>query len=361
MAFLPKPRPVFAVARYYAKTRILSGSIRNLMSKQLVYSEFGDPLHVVKIRESEVPDLGSQDVLVRMLAAPINPADINTIQGKNPCLPTLPSVPGDEGVGEVVEVGKHVCRVKFGDRVVLSSRLLGSWRYYGVYNERDVHQISKNLPLPEASMLSIAPCMAYRLLNDFRNVEHGETIIQNAANSPCGQSVIQLCRARGINTFNIVASHCGYEAVKAYLLSLGATAVFTLEEAEELTAFDTSLARPVLALNCLGGRYEDVMLKLLERNGAIVYYGCGYDLPIAKQFLRCDAEFYRFHIHEWEGCASCVEKDIMYKAITQQMVQGNFKAPVYQAVELKDYIYALRNTLHCEAFTTLNYVFDFTV
>lgn len=81
MAFLPKPKSVFAFARYYAKTRIITGSIRNLMSKQLMYSEFGDPLQVVKITESEVPDLGSQDVLVRMLAAPINPADINTIQG----------------------------------------------------------------------------------------------------------------------------------------------------------------------------------------------------------------------------------------------------------------------------------------
>lgn len=54
---------------------------RNLMSRQLVYNEFGDPLHVVKYRECEVPPLGKQDVLVRMLAAPVNPADINTIQG----------------------------------------------------------------------------------------------------------------------------------------------------------------------------------------------------------------------------------------------------------------------------------------
>jgi mitochondrial enoyl-[acyl-carrier protein] reductase / trans-2-enoyl-CoA reductase len=51
------------------------------MSKQLVYNEFGDPLHVVKFRECVVPTLGSQEVLVRMLAAPVNPADINTIQG----------------------------------------------------------------------------------------------------------------------------------------------------------------------------------------------------------------------------------------------------------------------------------------
>lgn len=58
---------------------------RNLISKQLMYTQFGDPLEVVKIRECEVPPLGKQEVLVRMLAAPINPADINTIQGTNLC------------------------------------------------------------------------------------------------------------------------------------------------------------------------------------------------------------------------------------------------------------------------------------
>lgn len=55
---------------------------RNLTSKSLYYSEFGDPVDVVKFREVEVPPLKSQEVLVRMLAAPVNPADINTIQGK---------------------------------------------------------------------------------------------------------------------------------------------------------------------------------------------------------------------------------------------------------------------------------------
>lgn len=61
----------------------IKGSLRSLMSKQLVYSEFGDPLHVVKFKECQVPPLGNQDVLVRMMAAPVNPADINTIQGTN--------------------------------------------------------------------------------------------------------------------------------------------------------------------------------------------------------------------------------------------------------------------------------------
>ncbi|XP_062531656.1 enoyl-[acyl-carrier-protein] reductase, mitochondrial isoform X2 [Bombyx mori] len=286
----------------------------------------------------------------------------NTTQPvKNYCLPSLPSIPGDEGVGEVLEIGSHVCACEPGDRVVLTSRLLGTWRYYGVFHERDVHIISPNIPLPEASMLTIAPCMAYRMIKDFRNVQPGQTVIQNAANSPCGQCIVQLCKAWGINTFNIVANHYKYKVVKDYLLSIGATAVYTLEEAEELTNFNTSLSRPVLALNCIGARYENVILKLLERNGTVVYYGDAFNLPIVKQFLRCDVAFHKFHLCEWDAKATCVEKDIMLNDIIRLMVTGKFRAPVYVPVELKNYVHAFRNTGHCEAFSTVNYVFDFTL
>lgn len=84
MVLLPITRQLFSFAIYKnSRHMTLNFSKRNLMSKQLVYSEFGDPLEVVKCRECIVPPLGKTDVLVRMLAAPVNPADINTIQGTN--------------------------------------------------------------------------------------------------------------------------------------------------------------------------------------------------------------------------------------------------------------------------------------
>ncbi|CAG4951931.1 unnamed protein product [Colias eurytheme] len=281
--------------------------------------------------------------------------------GRNFCLPKLPIVPGDEGVGEVVEVGSHVCTVEPDERVVITSKMMGTWRYYGIYHERDIHVISPNLPLPEASMLTTSPCMAYRMLRDFRKLKPGETIIQNAANSACGQSVIQLCRAWGINSINIVANHCGFESVKRNLLNLGATVVYTLEEAEELSSFTTSLTRPVLALNCLGGRYEDVLLKLLESNGTIVYYGFAFDLPLAKCCLRPDVHYNKFHLCDWDTHATPVQKDIMMNNIIQMMVIGDFKAPIHESIELKNYVHAFRNTVPCEAFSVLNYIFDFTM
>lgn len=82
MAFLsPMKKLCSALKCNLAVKAITTLHVRNLMSKQLVYNEFGDPLHVVKYRECQVPSVGPEEVLVRMLAAPVNPADINTIQG----------------------------------------------------------------------------------------------------------------------------------------------------------------------------------------------------------------------------------------------------------------------------------------
>lgn len=69
-----------------------------------------------------------------MLGAPINPADINTVQGVYPIKPALPSVPGNEGVGKVLSVGSQVKNVSIGDTVVPLEVGLGTWRTHGVFD-----------------------------------------------------------------------------------------------------------------------------------------------------------------------------------------------------------------------------------
>ena len=60
----------------------LSRVIRRHASR-LVYSEYGVPSEVVRIEDFPDPEISApKDVVVKMLAAPIHPADINTIQGK---------------------------------------------------------------------------------------------------------------------------------------------------------------------------------------------------------------------------------------------------------------------------------------
>lgn len=264
-------------------------------------------------------------------------------------------------MGTVVEVGKCVTVVKPGARVILTTLQRGTWRYYGVYHERDVHSINSTLPLVDASMLMISPCTAYRMIKDFRKIAPGQTIMQNAPNSPIGQCIIQLCKAWDINTFNIVPTKCCYKYVKERLLRLGATEVCTLEEAECRKEFTTSMRRPVLAFNCLGGHYEDVLLKTLQRGGDIVYYGSAFNNSFWKRQWRPDLHFHRFHIYEWDKYATCLQKDVMLNDVLHHVVTGHLRAPAYEPIEFRNYVEALKYTPKCEALAMGNYVFDFTM
>jgi mitochondrial enoyl-[acyl-carrier protein] reductase / trans-2-enoyl-CoA reductase len=71
----------------------------------------------------------------------VNPADINTIQGKYPSRPPLPAVAGNEGVGEIVEVGANVQNLRIGDRVVPNGPNFGIWRTQANYNFKDVMKV----------------------------------------------------------------------------------------------------------------------------------------------------------------------------------------------------------------------------
>ena len=55
-----------------------------------------------------------------------------------------------------------------------------------------------------ASSLLYSAGMAYRLLADFTQLQPGDFLMQNDASSAVGMAVIQLCKARGIKTINIV-------------------------------------------------------------------------------------------------------------------------------------------------------------
>lgn len=66
----------------------------SVIASKLVYSEFGEPVDVVRRVEEQLPDVQADDVLVKVLAAPINPADMNTIQGRYPVKPQLPAIGG---------------------------------------------------------------------------------------------------------------------------------------------------------------------------------------------------------------------------------------------------------------------------
>uniref|UniRef100_A0A8C4J3A2 Enoyl-[acyl-carrier-protein] reductase, mitochondrial n=1 Tax=Dromaius novaehollandiae TaxID=8790 RepID=A0A8C4J3A2_DRONO len=292
-----------------------------------------------------VAKLGESDVHVRMLAAPINPADINMIQGTYAILSELPAVGGNEGVGQVVEVGSRVTSVKPGDWVVPADTGLGTWRTEAVFPEETLLQVPSDIPLLCAATLSVNPCTAYRMLADFETLRPGDSVIQNGANSGVGQAVIQIAKASGIRTINVVRDRPDLPKLVERLMSLGADHVITEEMLRKPDMKDLfkSIPKPRLALNCVGGKSTTEMLRHLQPKGTVVTYGGMAKQPVmvpVSAFIFKDVKLRGFWMTQWK-------KDQMHSKLSlcELVRKGQLTAPACTEVPLEDYRTALEASI----------------
>ncbi|KAI8619101.1 hypothetical protein BC830DRAFT_1039037, partial [Chytriomyces sp. MP71] len=242
-------------------------------------------------------------VSVRFLLSPVNPADINQIQGTYPLLPTLEkglidgnaatpfAIGGNEAVAEIVKVGSSVNVDRYdwlreGSRVVMKAPGFGTWRYSASIDPSRL--LPFNYPgvtdLAAATMM-VNPCTAYRMLKDFIPLSPGDTILQNGANSAVGQAVVQLARAWGLRSVNIIRGSTqegsvrpDFDALKKRLEGLGADLVLSEEEMRSRAAMErikeVSLGRGIqLGLNCVGGKSAANVARVVEKGGVVVTYG----------------------------------------------------------------------------------------
>lgn len=232
----------------------------------LLYRKHGNPTQVVQLEEVDLPTIGEHEVLVKIMAAPINPADINMIQGTYSILPDLPAVGGNEGVAQIVEVGRKVKSLKLGDWVIPKDAGLGTWRTEAVVAEDAIISLPKDIPLLCAATLGVNPCTAWRMLSDFEDLKPGDSVIQNAANSGVGQAVIQIAAARGINTINVIRDRPEFTQLSERLKAIGATHVIREEELRrpEMKELFKICPKPKLVLNGVGGKSATELLRHLQ-------------------------------------------------------------------------------------------------
>ena len=235
-----------------------------LVNTRLGYSEYGDPSSVVRLLQEKISaQLEPSEVLARYILAPVNPADINVLQGTYPIRPALPATGGGEGVAEVLSVGAEVRDLSPGDWVLPARPMTGTWTTHSLAHHSDWIKIRNDIPALGAATMLINPCTAYRMLRDFVSLEPGDWLIQNGANSAVGQAVIQLARLQGVKTVNVVRDREDIAVLKSRLSGLGADLVLTEEELRAASRRFRSgeLRRPRLALNCVGGQSSSELCK----------------------------------------------------------------------------------------------------
>jgi len=259
----------------------LASLSRSIVTEALAHDERGRPEDVLRVRTVELRErLGEEDVRVRMLAAPVNPADLNAIEGKYPGARPPPRVAGGEGVGEVVEAGARA-RARVGDRVVPNrSYDEGTWRREVIASSKMFDVIDRDVPVHEAAMMTVNPCTAWRLLED-SGAREGETVVVNAATSGVGRALLQLARSRGIKTIAMCRPRASAEATEEIFESLradGADAVLADAETSRLRLDDRIrelASRARFGFNAVGGYSAQTMLRLLQPDASSVMFTYG--------------------------------------------------------------------------------------
>lgn len=334
---------------FLTKNNFSVSAVQN--STALLYRRHGEPSQVVQLESLELPHLGPECVLVKMLAAPINPSDLNMLQGTYALLPELPAVGGNEGVCQVMELGERVKTLKLGDWVIPRDAGIGTWRTAAVLKAGDLVSLPKDIPVLSAATLGVNPCTAFRMLTDFEELKPGDTVIQNAANSGVGQAVIQIAAAKGIQTINVIRDRPDVQRLSDTLTALGATHVITEDklrrpEIKELL----KSCPPKLALNGVGGKSATELLRLLQSGGSMVTYGGMAKQPVTvpvSALIFKDVKIRGFWVTRWKR-ENKHDEDALRNMLDELCVlirAGKLSTPACTEVRLQDFGKALENAM----------------
>ncbi|HMG06337.1 MAG TPA: 2-enoyl thioester reductase domain-containing protein, partial [Chthoniobacterales bacterium] len=306
------------------------------MSKSLkaaIYEKHGLPSGVLRIVEQPWPEPAPDEVVVKMAAAPINPADLNAIEGKYPIRPSLPATPGMEGAGTVVEIGSAVRDIQIGALVILPHSL-GTWREACAAKAEKLVVVPDGIEPIQAAMLKVNPVTAWRMLHDFVSLRPGEWVVQNAANSGAGRAVIQIARELGYKTVNIVRRE---ELVEELRGEGGDVVLVDGENLRDEMAAQTQRAPIRLALNAVGGESALRMAKTLASDATIVTYGAMSLQPMSipnGMLIFKNLRFTGFWVNKWYDGATAQQRADTLGPLFEMVQRGLLRAKVEKTYPL---------------------------
>ena len=306
--------------------------------KQVLIDRYGTPWDVARTADvADVGEPGPDEVVFDVLAFPINPADMWFCRGSYRLKPPLPATPGAECVGRVTAVGAAVRHVKKGDLVINLQR--ENWAQRRKVKGDDAIPLPAGIDLKQAAMVRINPPTAQLMLSDFVDLDAGDWVIQNVANSAVGRLLIVLARQRGLRTVNVVRRAELADELKA----LGADIVIV--DGDDLAARvakQTAKARIMLGVEAIGGAATGRLADCIATDGTLVHYGSmsGADPEVGRSnFIYRGVRLTGFMLGRFLAKRSPEKIREIYARLAAQVMAGKLQAPVdtvYPIEKIKD-------------------------
>lgn len=286
------------------------------------------PQDLIRPVAFEAADPGPGQALVSLLASPINPSDVLMITGGYGILPPLPAVGGSEGVGRVVAVGPDVTGLNVGQTVLLPTGS-GTWATHQLADAKRLVPLPPGADPQQLSMLTVNPATASLMLSEFVQLQPGDWVMQNVANSGVGGYLTQLAKLRGLRTVNIVRR----ESAAAAVLADGGDVVLVDGDDLPQRVKDAVAGAPIrLGIDAVGGKATMRLANCIAEGGTVLNYGLMSGEPCVvspQSFIFNDVTLRGFWLAKWFRTASREAQKALYGELTRLVATGQLKARVH--------------------------------
>ncbi|MER3415319.1 MAG: zinc-binding dehydrogenase [Gemmataceae bacterium] len=247
--------------------------------KAVLFDRFGPAEEVLQVREVPAPRPSRGQVLVRMIASPINPSDLLFVEGVYGRRPTLPATPGFEGVGRVIESGGGLLGWRvLGRRVAVLNAQGGNWQELVVIPARQAVPLPEDLSDEQAATFFVNPATVLAMLEHVLRVRRGDWLAQTAAGSALGRMIIRYAARYGLHTINIVRRR----DIVSDLKNLGADEVLVQGQDDILARIMACTANRGVSyvLDAVGGEIGSLLVESLAPGGRMLVYGTLSQQPL---------------------------------------------------------------------------------
>src|SRR5580765_6488708 len=168
--------------------------------KAVVIHKYGDP-EVLKYEDIPRPEPNDDQLLIRVIAAGVNPVDgmIRSGMFAKEGNRAFPIILGGDVAGVVEKVGSKITKFKAGDPVFayLSLDNSGGYAQYALVTEREAAPKPKSLTYIEAAAVPVVAMTAWQALVDTAKLSAGQTVLIHGGSGGVGSFAIQIAKARG--------------------------------------------------------------------------------------------------------------------------------------------------------------------
>lgn len=242
--------------------------------KAIVLHKYGGP-EALTYEDTARPEPKDDEVLIRVVAASVNPVDVAIRSGKYAQYfhTRLPLIPGMDAAGVIEKAGSKITGLKAGDAVYAFFTLQGEGGYaeYVVAKENEVARKPSAITYEQAAAVPAVGSTAWQALMDAAHLDAGQTVLIHGGSGGVGHMAIQIAKARGARVIATAST-----ANQDFLKKLGADETIDYTK----TKFEDVVKDVDVVLDAVGGETLTKSYGVVKKGGIIVTIA---DEPNAKE------------------------------------------------------------------------------